>query len=353
MHVDWESIKQRPQFIAEGLSKFYEIYIFYPISYFNLLKRLIRINNKNSNINTTSIPYLPLYTLIRQIYDINKYIWKIYFKYIINKHNPDYIWITFPALYDFIPSCTQSKVIYDCMDDAIAFNSGFYFKDRLLNSEKELIQKAVVIFVSANNLTNKLNQREKCKDKIVLNRNAFDGKIFNIKTNNSKEEKKTYKIGYVGAISSWFDFDALYFTLNNLKNIEYHLIGPLDTKYESHERIKLYGSIKHENLYSHIKNFDCFIMPFKLNKLIYSVDPVKLYEYINYNKPIISVYYEEINRFKPFVSFYHNKKDLNTLLASMIKQKFPKKYSNEQRIDFLKINTWNERIETILKNMDR
>ena len=93
-------------------------------------------------------------------------------------------------------------------------------------------------------------------------------------------------------------------------------------------------------------------MPFKLNELITSVDPVKLNEYINYNKPIISIYYDEIKRFSPFVSFYENKEDLNSLLESMIKNKFPKKYSDKQRIEFLESNTWDERIKTILQNFN-
>lgn len=170
-----------------------------------------------------------------------------------------------------------------------------------------------------------MDQREKCKDKIVLNRNAFDGVILNVNYENIR--KDVYKIGYIGTISAWFDFESLYYTLDNIKNIEYHLIGPIDHKHRPHERIKLYGPIKHEDLYSFAKEFDCFIMPFKLNELITSVDPVKLNEYINYNKSIISVYYDEIKRFSPFVSFYNNKEDLNTILQSMVNQNFPKKYS--------------------------
>ena len=45
------------------------------------------------------------------------------------------------------------------------------------------------------------------------------------------------------------------------------------------------------------------IMPFKLNELVKSVDPVKLYEYINYNKPIISIFYQEIKRYSQLCGF--------------------------------------------------
>jgi len=70
-------------------------------------------------------------------------IWKLYFKFIINKLKPEYIWITFPALYDYIPSNVKSKIIYDCMDDALAFDFEFYFRDKLLKSEKKINQKII------------------------------------------------------------------------------------------------------------------------------------------------------------------------------------------------------------------
>lgn len=352
IHVDWESIKQRPQFIAEGLSKYYEVHVFFPVSFLTKFKRLIK-NKKYSNLSINPILSLPFNTKIWPIHKLNETLWKLYFKFIIKKYNSEYIWITYPTLYGYIPSDTKSKIIYDCMDDVLSFEH-VPSKDKLLISEKKLISKSSVIFVSANSLADKLDKREKCKDKIVLNRNAFDGKIFDLETNYLTDQKKTYKIGYVGSISYWFDFESLYYTLKKHKNIEYHLIGPMEciSKIKTHERMKLYGPVNHKDLYSYTQNFDCLIMPFKLNELIASVDPVKLNEYINYNKPIISIYYDEIKRFSPFVSFYHTKEDLDMLLDNLIKQNFTKKYSNKQRIEFLRSNTWNERVKNIRKALN-
>jgi len=270
----------------------------------------------------------------------------------IKKYHPDYIWITFPASYDFIPSGTKSKIIYDCMDDHLNFESHGHFIDKLSLAEKNLIKKASIIFVSSNNLANKLDQREKCKDKIILNRNAFDGKLVDTHNIHQIKKKNIYKIGYIGTISYWFDYELLYSTLENFENIEYHIIGPIDINVSTHKHIITYGSISHEDLYSTVKDLDCLIMPFKLNEMVSSVDPVKLYEYINFNKPIISVYYEEIKRFSPFVWFYNNKKEFNSLLKSLINDNLPKKYSNDERVSFLEKNTWDERIKTIKKYID-
>ena len=94
-------------------------------------------------------------------------------------------------------------------------------------------------------------------------------------------------------------------------------------------------------------------MPFIINDLILSVDPVKLYEYINFNKPIFSIYYDEIKRFSSFIKFYSSKQELSQLLSNS-DEILVKKYDEESRRDFLKENSWNvrvHRIDEILKSV--
>ena len=40
-------------------------------------------------------------------------------------------------------------------------------------------------------------------------------------------KKRNYIIGYVGTITSYFDFELLENSLEMFDNIEYHIIGPL------------------------------------------------------------------------------------------------------------------------------
>ena len=97
-----------------------------------------------------------------------------------------------------------------------------------------------------------------------------------------------------GSISNQrIDFNSLKRTLEAFNNLEYHFIGPSDIDVElEHERIKFYGTLNYDDIYSYVKNFDCLIMPFRMDKLVEYMDPVKLYLYINYNKPIIARYYK-------------------------------------------------------------
>ena len=90
------------------------------------------------------------------------------------------------------------------------------------------------------------------------------------------------------------------------------------------------------------------IMPFTLNDIVEAVDPVKLYEYINFNKDILTVRYKEIERFSKFTYSYDSydeyKKQLKLLL-----QATDIKYDQDSREQFLNANNWENRVSTIEK----
>ncbi len=349
MHIDWRWIKQRPQFIAEGLSNIYDIKVAYFVSKQFLFGEVTELSN-HKNIDFLQLFRLPFYhnTII---YDLNKFYMRIIFKSLIKKYDPDFIWITFPQLYDYIPPNTKCKVIYDCMDLSTGFDFPESFKSKILNLEEKLVTDADLVFVSSNFLFKRLDRKYRCENKLFLIRNAFDGEI--IDDYPEKTARKPYKIGYVGTISQWIDFTIIKSTLEEINDIEYHFIGPCELKNKlTDDRIKFHGVINHDDLYNYVKHLDCFIMPFKLNKLVKSVDPVKLYEYINYNKPIFSVYYDELDYFSQFVHFYSNTNELIDLLKQTIENGFTDKHEGSKRINFLKENSWDIRINQIKHLLD-
>ena len=347
-HVDWDWIKQRPHYIAEGLSSFYDVLILYGHSPI----RSNMVNNSREGLSLKVFFPIPFFISNGLIYKVHKIYLKKHFSYIIKKYDPDYIWITFPLLYNYMPCNLKAKLIYDCMDNAIGFTDDKHKQARLLKMEKKLITSSWKIFASSQNLATLLNQRKECSEKLTVIHNAIEDKIVPAK-HKVQNGKKIYKIGYIGTVSSWFDFESLQYTLKHFKNIEYHIIGPFTIKPKLSEneknKIIFYGPIQHEELYSYAQNFDCLIMPFNLNELVYSVDPVKLYEYVNYNKPIISVFYEGIKRFKSYAYFYSNKEELLSLLKDLIDNGFKNKYSEQDRLEFLECNTWNNRVKNMIK----
>lgn len=350
MHIDWNWIKQRPHFIAEKLKdKGYDIRVLSPLS------RKRKNLTKNEDTNVKLCPYLriPLRDKFKFLSYIDEKLVKFFIKFQIIMYKPDYIWVTFPELNKFLPQNTSAKIIYDCMDDAVEFFSKTEQREIMQNNEKELIKRANLLLASSEYLKNKLLKKYNVRNEIYVIRNAHKFTNLTDKTEIQSERSinTNFKICYFGTISSWFDNEAITCMLNNFNNVEIHLIGPIEDGYEklTHNRLKYYGPVDHRDLAYYVSDADCFIMPFILNELIKSVDPVKLYEYIYFNKSIISVYYDEIRYFNNFVEFYDSKDDLKKVLEKIILSNFEPKYSNVERLKFLKDNTWDSRVNEINK----
>ena len=246
----------------------------------------------------------------------------------------------------------KGKVLYDCMDNHTAFNSNVKERDTLEKKEKRLINVADNVIVSSEYLKGFIVERYQAdRSKICLVRNAFDGKILE----NVKEKRigNTFKMAYIGTISTWFDWETMIEVLKKMSSVEIHLYGPIDSavKLPKNERILYHGTVEHDKIYNAIKDKDCLIMPFVINEIINAVDPVKIYEYINFNKDIIMCYYDEVRRFNNYVYFYKSADDFINAIESVKKNKSIK-YNRNQRELFLNSNNWRSRVKQIEKILE-
>ncbi len=345
MHVDWGWIKQRPHFIAEKLDEVFDITVFY------MFARNRKSMTKNpSEINKFPIIPFPL-KRIKILNILNTITQKTYLSLMLKILNPEVIWITHPSLYDYVPkkAIKKCKIIYDCMDDVQGFNLSDSVKKALDVSEKQLLNDSEAVFVSSQNLQKKVVERGCEVRKTILVRNGYNGEIIQTEHVQNNATGK-FKAVYIGTISDWIDFDTLQKSLEDISELEYHFYGPIDCAVPNNERIIFHGPVKHSLLYETIKDCSILIMPFEVNELIQSVDPVKLYEYINFNKNIVTVYYKEIERFNDYVHFYHNTEEYIEVLKKLITNN-KLKYSEEQRIEFLNENSWDRRTEIVINKL--
>lgn len=342
MNVDWNWIKQRPHFIAERLAKRNKVIVLYQHRY-----------SRNGYQNRRKKNYVkPVYVIPKGDHNkilakVNTWIWKKVIQKYCKKNRIECIYITYPTQVDYIGGY-KGNVIYDCMDNHAAFIKDTIKRSNLIGAEQKLINRSDVVICSSFKLEEVLKERygNTINNKLHLVRNGYDGEILE-NINNELENDQKCVFAYFGTISSWFNFDFLLRSLNDLPNIEYRLIGPIaGVKIPVNPRIKYYGTVEHKDLYNTIRDARCLIMPFKINDIIESVDPVKLYEYINFNKDIIASEYPEITRFAPFVYFYNNYEEYISQIRRVISKK-EIKYNNEDRIEFLNSNSWNNRADQI------
>jgi hypothetical protein len=351
-HVDWGWIKQRPQHIAEHLQQFFDVTVA-----FNCTWKRRNLANK-FRVSWSCIPLLrvPKRSRVPLLAKLDAFSVRLMLRFAIWFARPTHVWLTGPELFQYLPRGMGASVIYDCMDDALTFPREAHRATHLEAVERALMARAAIVFVSSERLRHVLETRYGQPQKYHLLRNAFDGKLLP-GLNEQRRSAGAYKIGYCGTIAEWCDWELLIKLVEARPGVEVHLVGPLDggVRVVIHSRIVWHGPAKHRDLPAIMGKFDCLIMPFQVTSLIESVDPVKLYEYINFGKPIVSVYYDEIARFAPFVHFYHSHEEALDIVSRLAAGEIGRKYTDEKRRAFLLVNTWTERASVaaaLLKTTD-
>lgn len=335
MHVDKKWIKQRPHFLAENLAKTMDVTVLYA-----------RANKRHalrpeSQINHKAWPIFQIpFRHIKTLSNFNQAILLLQYLLWIVLIRPTHVLVPLPDMYSKVFKYFGIRVIYDCMDDVLGFSCTSSFNAFRKEKEATLCTDAFKIVTSSHNLARKIENRHGRRPDIVI-RNAFNGSVKKII--HYKKQEKTV-LAYFGTISHWFDFEKLMPLLEEL-DVELSLAGPCEVKIPENLHIKYHGILPHKALDAFVEKADILIMPFIINELILSVDPVKLYEYINFGKPIISVKYPEVERFAEFCEFYSTSEELRDAIYTASGNR---KYSERQRLAFLSENTWPHRARAFL-----
>lgn len=347
MNVDWNWIKQRPHFIAEGLNKNHNVHVTYQHRY----GRTGFQNREIKGIDVSPIYVIPKGDRYSIGAKINRHIKCSSIKRLIKRTNADCIYLTFPDQVDSIPDNYKGLVVYDCMDNHPAFVENVQKKQTLISMEMKLVGRVDIILTSSGKLIEELCNRygEEIRNKISLVRNGYNGAVADVNRGTVLQGSK-HVFTYFGTVSSWFNFDYILKSLEEFPSLVYEIFGPVaGVNIPNHERLIYKGTVEHDELQKNVENAECLIMPFVVNEIIESVDPVKLYEYINFDKNILCCEYNEIGRFAPFVHFYSDYAGYRTAIQEILSRNYTVKYSSEDRMKFLTENNWASRVQIVNK----
>ena len=337
--IIYDYIKARPQIICDQLCKKGYKVVYYSVKDANINYSTFK-NKIESNIIAKDYVYNDNHKALNRI-------WLLFKSFFINY---DKVIITNPTQVMYIDllliKLKGTKIIYDCMDLYKYWieEKDYKYFDKY---EKILCNYSNVIITSSNALKNDLVKKYSMinnKIKVVKNGYSFDNISY------KKVNVKHPNVMYIGSIDDYFDFDTVIDYAKRNKRITIYLIGPITSKARKHteklpSNIIVHKPIIHSNIPTFIKKADVLIMPFIVNDMIKCVDPIKLYEYIFFEKPVVCSYWDELKPFGDFVYFYDGdnfEKVLNTAL---------KCYNiNHKKLDnFLKKSTWQKRVEDYIK----
>ena len=250
------------------------------------------------------------------------------FRYQINdlvKHAENLIlWSYYPldiSYFDFVPNA--SVKIFDGVDNWTAHPAYSKFKYALAKNYKKILEKCDVIFTVSEDL--KKNVFADSKMAHVAHNGIDLGRFKVISENVSLPEEINPKIvGYVGTImQNRIDFDLVKYLAKNNPNASFVFIGPIwknvDISTFKNSNVHFLGKKPYKEIPALMKKFDAAIIPHKITDLTRSMDPMKVYEYLAANVPIVSTQITMDASFKPYVEIGKSKEEFNALLQEVFK----------------------------------
>ena len=289
---------QRPQHIANNLSH-KKCLVFYEVTTMtDNVKTIKKINSNLYLVNFNNKDYSKL--LLEKIAKINRprYLefystdWSLTLKEIKKYQDDNY------------------KIIYEYIDDINPQIAGTNsIPKNIVDKYKYAINnKNVFIVCSANTLYEDILTK-RGKENLVLTSNGVDYKFFKKYEKHNLDSQfiniinnGKINVCYYGALAKWFDYKLIQ---EIAKTNKYNIIlfgvkydDSYDKNIKSEKNIYFLGTKNYEDLKYYARKVDILIIPFLINDITKATSPVKIFEYMALNKPIVTTNMNECKKYK-------------------------------------------------------
>ena len=234
------------------------------------------------------------------------------------------------------------KVLYDARDDWEEFQkvgkASWYKKEY----ESYIVKNSDIVTSVSEPLTNKLKKIDHSSH-ISTVPNALSTKF--LSPDYKKKEISQVIIGYFGHLSpSWFDWSALAEIAKRKKNYQFQIVGyKPEIKEQLPPNIELLGPKTPKEINKIASQWKVGIIPFKMGKLADAVDPIKIYEYLALELPVVSFRMPQIDNY-PYTHTVESIEEFCDSLDQAIKIKINKAQLNL----WLQENSWEKRTNKFL-----
>ncbi len=235
-------------------------------------------------------------------------------------------------------------VIYDCMDDWSGFGR---MSQTLLDKEPSLVRSSDTVIVTAQKLWDMWSP---LNPNTLLIPNAADCEHFQREAvEQAAVDLPSSKpvIGFFGVLDTWLDAELLRQAALERPQYFFAIVGaaydvPIE-RLQKLPNVRLFGHQPYELLPSYLRRFDVCIIPFKIDAITLSTDPVKFYEYLAQGKPVVSTRLPQLEPYAAVTYLADNAADFVRLLDVAIDENDPSLI--ERRRALAQENSWTARCE--------
>jgi hypothetical protein len=214
-----------------------------------------------------------------------------------------------------------ANIIFDMMDN-------FSIHPSLKSREREFafkgykeISKIANFFSCNSDVTKKFCEENFDISPVLMKNGVF--KLQNIKKEeikqqailNTEKEKFKYIAGYIGKLGKRVDENLVKVILQNCKDVLFVFVGPMLKDQNNSELVEsieksnnaiLLDAIPSTYVYDMLEKFDVLMIPHAIGERENGGDPLKLYQYLNTKKPIITTAIYGVNEFDEIITIEDN-----------------------------------------------
>jgi hypothetical protein len=354
-HVDWNWIPQRPHFLAAELSRLgHDLHVFHLRAW-----RRSGLVDQDPGIELpvtpTAVGCLPRWSrpvvrqgdaaLVRRPARTARAL------------RPDVVWVTHPRLEPLVRELTDMPVVYDCMD--LAPDMAGADQRYVRSLERRLAARASMTIASSPRIADELSRRYADAAGPLLVRNAcradFAWPALAASDARPDSGDSPVRALFFGTVGPWLDM-ALLEALATAPGVHLKIIGPVRTELPPKVRPCVSGAMPQLKLLELARTWpDVLLLPFRTDDFAESVDPVKLYEYVGLERPILAPPLRVLQPAGPFLTYYRSVSQALAAVRDVRAHDTPGDRS--ARRAFVADNTWSARareVDALLaKGLDR
>jgi len=277
-------------------------------------------------------------------------------KFLISLGFKDYlVWSCYPLNVSYFKELPAKLFVFDTVDNWSEHPSYAKFKKQLIQNYKTINKKADLLFTVSSDLQNLYDD----SSKVYWIPNGVDVKHYQQNypiINRDIGEIKKPIIGYVGTIQDRLDQDLLEFLAKSNPDKSFVMVGPvwyaeIKERFKKFANVYFLGRKSYEEVPMYIQQFAVGIIPHKVDRFIKSTNPMKMYEYLACQKPIISTAGGDIEQFKDQVIITNDFQEFNNSIQKALTDENEK--AKQEKLEIIKEHSWFKRVEQMLELIEK
>ncbi len=254
---------------------------------------------------------------------------------------------TQPLAADYCGKLGENLVVYYCVDDFVHW-PGMNQPKLVQGLEDSLLEKSDLVFAVSDSLC---NSRYNGKNRTELLTHGVDISHFAKASVKEKIPEELAHltgpiIGFYGLIDQRFDIELIQTLLESRPEWNIICIGNSIIDISSLIAFKNFHhlqAVSYENLPNYAACFDVAFIPYVVNELTHSINPLKLREYIATGKPIVTTPMNEVFRFQDVI----NIAEKGEAFISSIENALTQRVDEDLRAKSLVGESWKDKAELV------